>query len=90
MSSPSDWGKPLLELVEYEKAHGKTATLLKYDPFDSGLLVPLNYDIPTIFGVVDVDWMFRVAFASRNLFTGWLLYRTAKFYWNLTDPRRGN
>ena len=88
MGGPSDWGKPLRELVAYEEAAGKFQTCMKYNPANSTLLVPLNHDIPSIYGEVDVDWMLRVAWASGNEFTGWLLYRTAKFYWNVIDPRQ--
>lgn len=89
MAGAETWGAPLRELVEYERTRGKWATLLHYNPARGSLLIPLNHDIPTIYGLVDVDWMFRVAWAAYCEFAGWLFYRTAKFYWNLTDPRRG-
>jgi hypothetical protein len=88
VAGKEEWHRALRELVDYEAGHGKMLTLLKYHPAAHSLLVPLNYDIPSIFGPVDVDWMFRVAWASGSEFAGWMMYRTAKFYWNITDPRK--
>ncbi len=75
-------------LVAYEEAAGKFQTCMKYNPANGSLLVPLNHDIPSIYGYVDVDWMFRVAWAGKSQVGSWLLYRTAKFYWNVIDPRQ--
>jgi hypothetical protein len=88
MGGPSEWGKPLRRFVDFETKNGKFKTLMEYHPANGSLLIPLNHDIPTIYGDVDVDWMLRVAWASDNEFAGWLLYRTAKFYWNVIDPRQ--
>lgn len=88
MGGPKEWGKPLLDLVKYEEKSGKFKTCMRYNPANCDLLVPLNHNIPSIYGEVDVDWMFRVAWAGKSDFGSWLLYRTAKFYWNVLDPRQ--
>ncbi len=88
MGGPSEWGKPLRALVNYEAANGKFKTCMRYNPAAGDYLIPLNHDIPSIYGDVDVDWMFRVAWAGKSQFGSWLLYRTAKFYWNVIDPRQ--
>lgn len=58
---PLLWCTPFMNLVEYEDRHGKLETLWEYNSLNHDLLIPLNRDIPSIYGDVDVDWMFRLA-----------------------------
>jgi len=78
----------LRKLVDYDAQHGYYRTLLAYNPFGVRP-AELNFDVNTRFGTVDVDWMLRIAWAAKIELVGWLTFRTAKFYWNLIDPRRG-
>ncbi|MGY3265207.1 RHS repeat-associated core domain-containing protein [Lysobacter sp. HA35] len=78
----------LKDLVQYEMDHGKQATVRHYNPLNSDLLIPLNDPAESIYGDVDMDWMFRVSdfgFAANGevgRFGAWLDYRVGKFYWN--------
>ncbi|MBI2899480.1 MAG: hypothetical protein HYY17_04805 [Planctomycetes bacterium] len=78
------WCQPMRDFVLYEAANGKTLTLLKYNPLNHDLLIPLNHDIPSLYGVVDVDWMLRIAPAcgSGNIVGGTVTYFGAKTFWN--------
>ena len=76
------WGQALRELINYEKENGKLGTLHKYHPMANELLTPLNEDIPSIYGPVDVDWMLRVAPSCMSLLTGYAFYAGAKTFWN--------
>ncbi|MBI2899481.1 MAG: hypothetical protein HYY17_04810 [Planctomycetes bacterium] len=78
------WCQPMRDLVMYEAANGKTMTLMRYNPLNNDLLVPLNHDIPSIHGVVDVDWMFRVALHTRvgGELLGGAAYVGYKTAWN--------
>ncbi len=78
------WGKPLLDLVGFEKSNGKAHTLVRHDPLNFELLAPLNHDILSVHGVVDVDWMFRVAMFSGSVVTAYLSYVSGKLLWNTT------
>jgi len=59
---PSKWCDAFMELVRYEDDHGKWGVLTHYNSFAIDRLVHLNYNIPSIYGDVDVDWMFKLAF----------------------------
>jgi hypothetical protein len=63
---PSKWCIPFMELIDYEAKYGKIWVLYRYNSFTTGIvgeetLIPLNYNIPSVLGDVDVDWMFRLA-----------------------------
>jgi hypothetical protein len=92
-----------MRLIEYEEDHGRLNTLIEYNSFDNDDLIPLNYNIPSIYGEVDVDWMLRLAviqypFIIGSIFTpsmsegfGGLASRAAylalKTFWVAIDPR---
>jgi hypothetical protein len=78
----------LKQLVDYDKQNGYFRTLLAYNPFGTRP-AELNFDVDSQYGTVDVDWMLRIAYVAKFEFVAWLTFRTAKFYWNLIDPRRG-
>lgn len=65
---PILWCDAFVRLVEYEDQHGTLATVLRYNPLNNDLLVPLNYDIPSIYGDVDVDWMLRLTYTQIPTF----------------------
>jgi len=69
-------------LIEYEADNGRVSTLKTYHPLAFNLLMPLNTDIPSKYGSVDVDWMFRVAPVSIHPGTGFFVYGAAKTIWN--------
>jgi len=63
---PSKWCHAFNTLIVYEAMHGKIWTLYRYNSFTTGIigdetLIPLNHNIPSILGDVDMDWMFRLA-----------------------------
>lgn len=63
---PSEWCGPFKQLIDYEARYGRLWVLYRYNSFTTGIfgeetLIPLNYNIPSILGDVDVDWMFRLA-----------------------------
>lgn len=76
------WCIPLRDLITYEEENGRAYTLAKYHPLAFDLLLPLNVDIPSVIGAVDVDWMFRVAPACLNSHAGKAFYFGAKTLWN--------
>ncbi len=82
------WCKPLRDRVAFEEEYGKIGTLAVYNPLTHWKCVPLNHDIPSIYGNVDVDWMLRVATLARSQFAAWFTYRYAKIAWNAVDRRR--
>jgi hypothetical protein len=102
-ADPALWCDALMRLIEYEDRHGKLNTLVEYHSLDNDDLVPLNYNIPSIYGEVDVDWMLRMAviqypFIIGSIFTpsmsegfGSLASRGAyvllKGFWIALDPR---
>jgi len=83
------WRPHLRKLVAFEKDHGKTLTILKYRPL-SEAAIDLNYDIPSTVGSVDVDWMMCLAGFSRFKGVSWIVYITAKRFWNSIDPRKNS
>ncbi|HYH57463.1 MAG TPA: DUF4157 domain-containing protein [Anseongella sp.] len=105
-SEPGLWCNSLVDLVNYEEQHGKLNTLVEYNSFDNEDLVPLNYNIPSIYGEVDVDWMLRLAviqypFIVGSIFTpsmsegfgsvfSRLGYLALKSFWIAIDPRAEN
>lgn len=76
------WCEPLRKLVDYEHKNGRMMTLATYHPMAFDLLMPLNCDIPSIYGSVDVDWMFRVAPVSAHPGMAYSAYGAAKTFWN--------
>jgi DNA-directed RNA polymerase subunit M/transcription elongation factor TFIIS len=58
------WCSPLKELVSYEQQNGTLNTIIKYNPANDDLLIPLNHDIPSVYGLVDVDWMLRLTYTQ--------------------------
>ena len=77
--------------------------MYEYNSFSLGIfgeetLIPLNHNIPSIHGDVDVDWMFRLAFIQYpfilasvftpsmaegfGLIASYIGYMGAKFFWN--------
>lgn len=80
------WRPHLRTLVKYERENGKFWTVLQYRPL-SEKAIDLNYDIPSILGPVDVDWMMCLAAFSRFKGISWLVYRGSKRFWNAIDPR---
>jgi hypothetical protein len=102
-ADPILWCDALMTLVEYEEQHGKLNTLVEYHSFDHDDLIPLNYNIPSIYGEVDVDWMFRLAvvqypFIIGSIFTPSMsegfgslashaMYVLLKSFWIAIDPR---
>jgi RHS repeat-associated protein len=78
----------LRELVEYERRHGKWGTLMEYNLLNNDKLVPLNHNYESIYGPVDVDWMFRVSMMGLSgvpYFGGlWAeeTYLAGKLFWN--------
>ena len=78
----------LKKLVAYENKNGKQATVMRYNPLNNNLLIPLNDPSKSIYGDVDMDWMFRVSGfglagnGEVGRFGAWLDYRVGKFYWN--------
>ena len=78
----------LRRLVDHDAEHGYLGTQVAYNPFGTRP-AELNFDADSIFGTVDVDWMLRVAWVAKFELVAWITFRTAKFYWNLIDPRRG-
>jgi len=63
-SKKPEWCSPFMDLVRYEDEHGKLGVLMTYNPFALSLLPPLNKNIPSIYGEVDVDWMLRLALSQ--------------------------
>ena len=63
-SKKPDWCSPFMDLVRYEDDNGKLGVLMKYNPFAFSLLPPLNKNIRSIYGEVDVDWMLRLAISQ--------------------------
>ena len=76
--------KALKDIVDYDDENGDKKTILKYNPLNNELVMPLNDPCMSIYGPVDIDWMLRV---GPDLYLGdylaWLSYRTMKFYWNV-------
>lgn len=60
--APQLWCSAFMDLVRYEDAHGKWGVITHYHSLSNDRLIPLNFNIPSIFGEVDIDWMFRLAF----------------------------
>jgi hypothetical protein len=60
--APALWCAAFMDLGRYEDAHGKWGVITHYHSLSNDRLIPLNFNIPSIFGDVDVDWMFRLAF----------------------------
>ena len=59
---PSTWCSAFMNLVRYEDDNGKWGVITHYHSLSNENLIPLNHNIPSIYGDVDVDWMFRLAF----------------------------
>ncbi len=66
---------PLKQLIDFEKKYGKLVTRLKYNPLNNYHLPDLNNPYPSIFGDVDIDWMFR----SEGSYAIYIKWKTA---WN--------
>lgn len=41
---------------------------MRYNPLNNNLLIPLNDPAKSIYGDVDMDWMFRVREGLNNTF----------------------
>jgi Domain of unknown function (DUF4157) len=101
--APQNWCSAFMKLVRYEEKNGKAWVLYEYNSFTTGIfgeetLIPLNHNIPSIHGDVDVDWMFRLAFIQYpfilasvyspsmaegfGLIASYLGYMGAKAFWN--------
>jgi RHS repeat-associated protein len=85
-----EWCQSLRKLVEYDDKFGYFHTTRKYHPLNNKFLTTLNYDIPSIYGDVDVDWMLRLSYTQQisierseldDGFT-YLNYVALKFAWN--------
>ncbi len=87
-SDYDQWIGPLREFVKYEKENGKIQTVMKYRPL-SDAAMSMNFDIPSQYGLVDVDWMCCVAWAAYFKPIGYAAFYALKEAWNITDPRGG-
>lgn len=76
------WCPALRDLIRYDKDNGMFETMQKYHPMANELLTPLNEDIPSTLGMVDVDWMLRVAPSCWSKVGGAIFYFGAKTFWN--------
>lgn len=98
MSDPDLWCADLIELVEYERRNGRLSTIMEYNPVNNDLLPGLNHDIPSIYGIVDVDWMLRLSYSQvgtiipslispalaegMGIISSHVNYFAAKTFWN--------
>lgn len=91
---PSDWCFQFLELLDFETKYGKIGVLLRYNSFSLGLimenkLVPLNHNIPSTFGDVDMDWMFRLACTQYVFYITGNVFPTMSEYLAAKSSRNG-
>jgi hypothetical protein len=91
---PSDWCFPVLELLDFETKYGKIGVLLRYSSFTTGIimedkLIPLNHNIPSTLGDVDVDWMFRLACTQYLFYITGNVFPSLSEYLAAKSSRRG-
>ena len=63
-SDPDLWCSAFMDLIRYEDNNSKLDVLMHYHSLSNERLIPLNHNIPSIYGEVDMDWMLRLAFVQ--------------------------